>query len=57
MSPAHLAGFLLLADALGLLVFLGTLRQVGVVGQATEQRGHFWPSVHLLLRDGNTGER
>lgn len=45
----YLAGFLLLADALGLLVLLGALRQVGVVGQAIEQRRHLRSSVHLLL--------
>lgn len=45
----YLAGFLLLADALGLLVLLSPLRQVGVVGQTIEQRRHLRPSVHLLL--------
>lgn len=50
-SLKYLAGFLLLSDALGLLVLLGALCQVGVVGQTTEQGGHLRPSVHLLLWD------
>lgn len=48
-SVSHLAGFLLLADALGLLVLLRPLRQVGVVSQAVEERRHLGSSVHLLL--------
>lgn len=48
-SPIYLAGFLLLADVLSLLMLLGPLRQVGVVGQATEQGRHLRPRVHLLL--------
>lgn len=54
----YLAGFLLLADALGLLVLLSPLRQVGVVGQTIEQRRHLRPSVHLLLsRERKNGGR
>lgn len=56
-SLVYLAGFLLLTDAFGLLVFLGTLRQVGVVGQSVEQRRHLRPSVHLLLWDDKKGEK
>lgn len=54
-SLMYLAGFLLLADVLGLLVFLGPLRQVGVVGQAIEQGRHLWARVHLLLLCGKKG--
>lgn len=45
----YLAGFLFLADALGLFMLFGPLSQVGVVDQAAEERGHLRPSVHLLL--------
>lgn len=56
-SLMYLAGFLLLADVLGLLMFLGPLRQVGVVGQATEQGGHLGPRVHLLLLRKKKGKK
>lgn len=53
----NLAWFLLLANALGLLVFLGPLREVGIVGQTTKQRRHLRPSVHLLLwQEGRSGK-
>lgn len=55
VRQAYLAGLLLLADALGLLVLLGPLRQVGVVGQAAEQRRHLGPGVHLLLLERTQG--
>ena len=46
----HLARLALVSDALGLLVLLGPLGEVGVVDQATEQRRHLGPGVHLLLQ-------
>lgn len=35
---------------LGLLMLLAALGQVGIVGQATEERRHHGAGVHFLLR-------
>lgn len=51
----HLVDFTLVANALGLLVLLGPLREVGVVDQAAEQRRHLGPRVHLLLGSQRKG--
>ena len=60
---SYLDGFLGGAGALfvvlGLLVLLAPGGQVGVVGQAAEQRGHHGAGVHLVLdtqtKDGSHG--
>ena len=38
-------------------MLLGSLGQVGVVGQAVEQGGDLWPGVHLLLQGTAHRER
>lgn len=39
-----------------LLVLFGSLRDVGVVDQAAEQRGNLGPDVQLLLMVGGRGD-
>lgn len=44
--------FLAWMDILCLLVFTGSLHQVGIVGHSIEQGRHFGSGIHLLLPSG-----